>query len=119
MASLSLLEDTLNTSDRQNLFELHASVSSSKVGASGGPKGGGVDNRGNSRGEIQSTDLPLAQFDLDYGPGDAAQSNSKSTHVFAQVECIRDHLESETQPLTMSPEERLQRRLDEQSVVER
>jgi hypothetical protein len=116
--SLSLLEDTLNTAGTQTLFELHASITSSAAGANGSLNGGSAEQN-NRRGERDTTDLAeLSQLDFDYSPGLTTPSTARPSHVFAQVECLRDHLESEVRPLSMSPEERLRRRLNEESVVE-
>lgn len=112
--TLSLLQDTLNTTDTQNLFELHASVSASKTGANG-TSGQGTNGHSDDR----NTASPEAsQLDFDYSPSLSSSSVATSSHIFAQVECERDHLESEIRPLTMSPDERLRRRLNEETVVE-
>ncbi|EXJ57928.1 hypothetical protein A1O7_05351 [Cladophialophora yegresii CBS 114405] len=116
--SLSLLEDTLNAAGNQCLFELHASITSSMTGANGTLNGGPAEQQnGHGGGETADAAEP-SQFDLDYSPGLASPLTARSSHVFAQVECLRDHLESEVRPLTLSPEERLRRRLNEESVVE-
>ena len=117
-ASLSLLEDTLNTTDTQNLFEIHASITSSKAVANGSLNGS-AKAQSNGRGETLGVDLPEpAWWDLDYTPSLNSSSSARPTHVFAQIECLRDPLESETRLLTMDPEERLRRRLNQESVVE-
>ncbi|KAH0831733.1 Protein dml1 [Fonsecaea pedrosoi] len=116
--SLGLLEDTLNTNGVQNVFELHASVTSSNVGASHSSNGVAI-VQGNGHQGNQSANVPEpSDFDLDYSPSLSKPSARRSNHVFAQVECERDHLESGTRPLTLNPEERLRRRLNEESVVE-
>ncbi|KIX93488.1 uncharacterized protein Z520_10666 [Fonsecaea multimorphosa CBS 102226] len=116
--SLSLFEDTLNTNGVQNVFELYASVTSSKTEASHSSNGTAT-GHGNGYGENQSTNSPEpSRLDLDYSPSLSSPSAGRSSHVFAQVECDRDHLESGTRPLTLTPEERLRRRLNEESVVE-
>ncbi|KAJ9609771.1 mtDNA inheritance, partitioning of the mitochondrial organelle [Cladophialophora chaetospira] len=116
--SLSLLEDTLNTTDTQNLFELHASVTSAATIANGSLNNSSRDQNGRAGGN-QGADMPGAsRFDLDYSPGLSTPSTARSTHVFAQVQCLRDHLESSTHPLTLSPDERLRRRHNDESVVE-
>ncbi|KIW66471.1 hypothetical protein PV04_05804 [Phialophora macrospora] len=116
--SLSLLEDTLNTAGTQNLFELHASITSSVAGANGSQNGGAAEQKRGPN-EKDTSDLAKpSQLDFDYSPGLATSSTARPSHIFAQVECLRDHLESEVRPLTMSPDERLRRRLKEESVVE-
>ncbi|EXJ54921.1 uncharacterized protein A1O5_12832 [Cladophialophora psammophila CBS 110553] len=116
--SLGLLEDTLNTNGVQNIFELHASVMSSKIGAKGSSNGTAME-QGNGYENDQSANLPEpSHLDLDYSPSLLSPSVARSRHVFAQVECERDHLESDTRPLTLTHEERLRRRLNEESVVE-
>lgn len=112
--SLSLLQDTLNTTDTQNLFELHASVSASRKGTNG-TSGQGTNGHTDSR---DANSPEVSQLDFDYSPSLSSSSVATSSHIFAQVECERDHLESETRPLTMSPDERLRRRFNEETVVE-
>jgi hypothetical protein len=116
--SLGLLADTLNTSDTQNLFELHASINSASQHNNGSTNGHASSQ--NSRGQAQAAETPEpSRFDIDYTPNSSdTPPKRRSCHVFAQVECERDHLESDPRPVTMSPEERLRRRLNEETVVE-
>lgn len=120
--SLSLLEDTLNTTGGQNVFDLHASVTSSLSGTDGSLNGHsqqpGNGRRMNER--LHAADSPAepSQLDLDYSPSLSNISSPRAPHVFAQVECERDHLESDMRLLTLTPEERQRRRLNEESVVE-
>ncbi|KIW33030.1 protein DML1, variant [Cladophialophora immunda] len=116
--TLSLLEDTLNTNGVQNVFELHASVTSSNIGTSHSSNGA-ARVQGNGHEENQGPNLPApSHFDLDYSPSLINPSAARWNHTFAQVECERDHLESNPRPMTLTPEERLRRRLNEESVVE-
>ncbi|KAL2399119.1 Protein dml1 [Exophiala dermatitidis] len=121
--SLPLFEDTLNTNGHQNIFELQASITNAtrhdhhqNTGASAGQSSGRSlsteDNSGH--GQPEPTD-----FDMNYSSHTTRSTTSQSSHVFAQVECERGHSNSASRPLTLDPEERLRRRLDEESVVER
>ncbi|EXJ92164.1 hypothetical protein A1O3_00714 [Capronia epimyces CBS 606.96] len=120
--SLTLFEDALNTNGRQNLFELQASVTNAvgNVHEDGHGAPAREINGRNPSGEknsAQSQPEP-SRFDISYLPSSSPQPASKSFHVFAQVECERDHLESEPRPLSLGLEERLRRRINEESVVE-
>ncbi|KIX05678.1 uncharacterized protein Z518_03650 [Rhinocladiella mackenziei CBS 650.93] len=121
-ASLSLLEDTLNTNGNQNLFELRASMTNIISNANGQLESGTV-NQANGRELPRENDVSMSepepsQLDLDYYPSSTDNLGARSVHVFAQVECERDRLQSSPPSLTLTPEERLRRRLNEESVVE-
>lgn len=69
---------------------------------------------GNSGIDTKPMPSPL---DIDYSPNSIILA-SRSSHVFGQVESERDRLESDPRTLSLTPEERLRRRLNEESVVE-
>ena len=101
--SLSLLEATLNINGARNLFELHASLKSLTS---------------ETNGNVSGTVPERSRLDLDYSPTLSDLSAAGSMHVFAQVECERDVPGSDVRSLALSPDERLRRRLDDDSVVE-
>lgn len=120
--SLTLFEDALNTNGHQNLVELQASVTSATINSR---EHGNVVIAEHAIGrapprENDATELQPEPtvFDINYSPELGQQPATKSFHIFAQIECERDHLESDPPQLTLDPEERLRRRLNEESVVE-
>ncbi|KIW54097.1 protein DML1, variant [Exophiala xenobiotica] len=119
--SLSLLEDTLNTSDNQNLFELQAKVGHATREANGVSNGEIHGSNGRMQPEENGAadwQPQPAQFDLEYLPRMRDSSVVGPGHIFAQIECERGRSEHDPFSLSLSPEDRLRRRLNEESVVE-
>ncbi|KAK4935736.1 mtDNA inheritance, partitioning of the mitochondrial organelle [Elasticomyces elasticus] len=122
-SSLSLLEDTLNTSGNQNLFELQATAG--HLTSQTNRHRNGAIHESNGRiisGQDEASDLQPepSRFDITYMPGVHGESPAakKSLHIFAQVESERGSGYDKSSP-SLTPEERLRRRLNEESVVER
>jgi len=114
--SLTLFEDILNTNGNQNLFELYASITDSSNSSDGQPNGTSSMQNGGGDSGVHTNPMP-APLDIDYFP----RSNilaGRSSHVFGQVESERDRLESDPRTSSLTPEERLRRRLNDESVVE-
>jgi hypothetical protein len=119
--SLALFEDILNTNGNQTLFELHASVTSSSNNSNDHPNGSDRILNGNQQGgggPASYANSSPSRLDIDYSPNTNASLASRSSHVFGQVESERDRLEADPRTLSLTPEERLRRRLNEESVVE-
>ncbi|KAK5258443.1 mtDNA inheritance, partitioning of the mitochondrial organelle [Exophiala xenobiotica] len=119
--SLSLLQDTLNTSDNQNLFELQAKIGHATTEANGVSDGDSHGPNGRMRPEDTGPadwEPQPAQFDLEYLPRMRDPSVTGPGHIFAQVECERGRSEHDPFSLSLNPEDRLRRRLNEESVVE-
>ncbi|KAJ9611852.1 tunicamycin resistance protein [Knufia peltigerae] len=114
--SLSLLEDTLNTSDSQNLFELQAKFNNHAMnGSNGGESNGRIHADENAPHDWHPEPT---HFDLEYLPRLQNSIVSDRNHVFAQVECERGRAEHDSFSLSLDPEDRLRRRQNEESVVE-
>jgi hypothetical protein len=113
--SLALFEDVLNTNGKQNLFELHASVNNPSYSSNDH----GSDHLANGN-SAASADPSSGLLDIDYSPSrnSAEPLARKAYHIFGQVESERDTTGSNTSALMHTPEERLRRRLDDESVVE-
>ncbi|KAL6243497.1 mtDNA inheritance, partitioning of the mitochondrial organelle [Rhinocladiella similis] len=119
--SLSLLEDTLNTSDSQNLFELQAKVNHAMNGTNGHTHGAIRESNGRihtAENEPHDWHPEPTHFDLEYLPRQQNSIVGDRSHVFAQVECERGMAEHDSFSLSLDPEDRLRRRQNEQSVVE-
>ena len=111
-ASLSLLEDTLNSSGSQNLFELQMSVNNPTSQMNNGTTNGHV----NSSHE-NGVDGDATPLDLDLTPGD--RNLGQRIHVFARIETLRSRLGNGVlQDLILDPEERMRRRQNEETIVE-
>jgi hypothetical protein len=76
------------------------------------------DHNGRGGSHKQEHEAEPSQLDLDYSPGLKESSMKISSHVFAQVEVERDRLQSDPRPPTLDPDERLRRRLNDESIVE-
>ncbi|KAK5055970.1 hypothetical protein LTR84_012520 [Exophiala bonariae] len=113
--SLALFEDILNTNGKQNLFELHASINHPNDSSNDH----GSDQLANGNGAA-SADPTSSLLDIDYSPSrnSADSLATKGYHIFGQVESERDTTGSNTSALMHTPEERLRRGLDDESVVE-
>lgn len=120
-ASLGLLEDTLNTTGNQNLFELKASAGDATSRqhhaiaetASDDPRTRGRDGNG------ETLQLEPSQFDLDYSTDVGDTCTGGSSQIFSQVECVRGMGHGHVLLPSLTPEERLRRRLNEECVVEK
>lgn len=119
--SLTLFEDILNTNGNQTLFELHASVTRSSNNSNSQPNGRDRILNGNQQGggdpAAYASSTP-SRLDIDYSPDTNALLATRSSHVFSQVESDRDGLEADSRTSSLTPEERLRRRLNDESVVE-
>ncbi|RVX66660.1 hypothetical protein B0A52_09473 [Exophiala mesophila] len=118
-SNLSFLEDTLNTNGNQNLFELQATITNTQPHPNS-PQNGIRPAPPNPRnqGAQQDTFPEPSHLDIHYSPAGEESSAAQRSHVFAQIECDRDRLESSSRAATLTPDERLRRRLNEESVVE-
>lgn len=120
--SLSLLEDTLNTTSSQNLFELQATAGH-LTSQTNGHRNGAIHESNGSMidGQNEASDLqPVpSRFDVSYTPRVSGEDPAKkSLHIFAQVESERGCIGQDGVLPSLTPEERLRRRLTEESVVE-
>jgi hypothetical protein len=118
--SLGLLEDTLNTTGNQNLFELKASAGNA-TSRQRRALADAASNDARTRGrdtDTPSSQLEPSQFDLDYSADFGDTSPGKPSQIFSQVECVRGLGPGDVLLPSLSPEERLRRRLNEESVVE-
>lgn len=118
-SNLSFLEDTLNTNGNQNLFELQAAITNIQLDVNS-PQNGTRPAPSNGNRQVAERDAfpEPSPLDIDFSPTVEESSAAKRSHVFAQMECDRDRLESNSRVVTLTPDERLRRRLNEESVVE-
>jgi hypothetical protein len=113
-ASLSLLEDTLNTNGNQRLLELQMSVDGGTQPLTNGHTNGLV-NGDHDQGEDTSDQVDDldATFLSSY-----SQSRAHRIHTFAQTEVRRSQHIPESAP-EMDPGERLRMRLNEETIIDR
>ncbi len=113
-ASLSLLEDALNTNGAQKLFELQISVDtrSSATKAQTNDVSNNVHNAGSS----DATHVDTAGVNTSFLPR-LEETPYRNLHVFSHIETRRSkhgHLST----AEVSPKERMRMRLDEETIVD-
>jgi len=121
-ASLSLLEDILNTNGNQNIFELQLSLNDEaddhvQNGGTNGTAVLGVGGRSTNAQQAEDEPAPEARaFDINF-TSSHTQSEKSSGHTFGQVESRRSDTITASAG-SLSPEERMRRRYNEETVVE-
>lgn len=107
--SLSLLESVLNTSGSQTILDLQFSQNT-ELAINGGTNGVLIDHS-----ETGDESSDATRLDISFTPGQASSGDRE--HAFARTEVLRSH-HLHTSASSLSPDERMQRRLNEETIVE-
>lgn len=108
--SLSLLESVLNTSGSQTILDLQLSRNTDHT------VNGGTNGMLSEHSETGDESPDAATLDISFTPGQTSSGDNE--HAFARTEVLRSH-HLNTSASSLSLDERMQRRLNEETIVER
>lgn len=123
--TLSLFEDILNTNSNQKLLELKFSVKETQNTTIQEHTPGGTERESNAnqRHNSQSTEegemLSASDFDMTLSPEYGDSTATRPSHIFAQVESSRHSIDYSRTTSSMDEEERLRRKLNDETIIER